>query len=1171
MSVMPRLLALTLLALLPWLPAGAQEATAEERLDLAEVRALREQVEGDATLEDDVRARALALYDEAISALQTAALDEERAEDLERERAGVSRLVDSLRRRLEEPPVEPTLALPEETTAAEADGLLARERARLNANRAALKNLDQLAEERSASRSEVSRRLGSLDQEIDTLNDELRASGQRELHPAERDALRKSVLARRQRARQEVGTLRARLSLLDAQATLLPWRRDQAQRRVDRSEKLVSLLRAETRRLSHLESEALLQRVRKQCAEASLLSETLAAVAVETEGYAETLWGPQGIVIESERVTRGLVNARKHLSDLERTVQLLRRKFDAYGHRGSVARWWPDVPDDFPEPGQIERHLRRVEQLLPEVQHESIRLEQVRSDASRFGLEVLADLEAEASGEKLAELRHEARELLETRRELLDRLIQAGGRYSNQLVEFEALASYFTAEVERVEAFLYEHLLFVRSVPKPLIPRPADLGRALTWELSPSSWWGVLRALGEAAGTRPGAALLLAVAFVLLLGGRPWIRRRMEARASQVAEPETDSFGATIAALVHTLLLAAPLPLAFGLAGYVLRGVEASVFLHAAGVSFGYMASVTVLLELTRHFLAPHGLAEAHFGWPERLVLRLRRAFLWREVVFLALLFWSLHLVAAGMRLDSPDEPQLYNNTLGRTIFVVALTFLGVSLLALFRPKKGADPPPEGSRLIRWHKLYVYTYPLVVLATLLPVALAVFGFYLTGFLLAYQMLRTLRLLLVVGLLGGLMMRWRVASLHRVQAQAGEDLPTKAAAQVWPAAQAQVRGLSRFVVLLVLGVGLFGIWSEASPVLQIMTRIQIWPHIAMLEAPDGDALRPVGTEVVGEGGPVAPEAGGEGGPERAPETPAVPVPGVAASSGGSEAVVDSVLTLWGLFQAMLAGLITLVLVKNIPGLFEMTVRARTRLDPGAQVAFSTLVRYAIMILGFSIAFGYLGISWSKIQWLAAALTFGLGFGLQEIVANFVSGLILLTERPVRVGDAVTIGTLQGRVSRIQIRATTITLWDRSEMVVPNKDFITQQLINWTLTDSKRRIEIPVRLAYGTDLDLARETLLACARENPDVLGDPAPGVLVLEFGTDAIRMELRYFVDFGEGLKSRDAIHVAIDRAFREKGISMALPKLEVSLPPGAAGGTGPGPDASSGSGGERSA
>jgi potassium efflux system protein len=197
---------------------------------------------------------------------------------------------------------------------------------------------------------------------------------------------------------------------------------------------------------------------------------------------------------------------------------------------------------------------------------------------------------------------------------------------------------------------------------------------------------------------------------------------------------------------------------------------------------------------------------------------------------------------------------------------------------------------------------------------------------------------------------------------------------------------------------------------------------------------------------------------------------------------------------------------------------------------------------------SIAFGLLGISWSKIQWLAAALTVGLGFGLQEIVANFVSGLILLMERPVRVGDAVTVGNLQGRVSRIQIRATTITLWDQSEMIVPNKEFITTKLINWTLSNSRRRIEIPLRVAYNADLEKVKRILVQVAKEHPDVLKDTEPQALLLEFGDDAIKIELRYFVDFGMGVRTRDELQMRIDRAFREAGIEFALPRLNIEIP-----------------------
>jgi potassium efflux system protein len=188
------------------------------------------------------------------------------------------------------------------------------------------------------------------------------------------------------------------------------------------------------------------------------------------------------------------------------------------------------------------------------------------------------------------------------------------------------------------------------------------------------------------------------------------------------------------------------------------------------------------------------------------------------------------------------------------------------------------------------------------------------------------------------------------------------------------------------------------------------------------------------------------------------------------------------------------------------------------------------------------FGLLGITWSKIQWLAAALTFGLGFGLQEIVANFVSGLILLVERPVRVGDVVTIGNLMGKVTRIQIRATTITLWDRSEMIVPNKEFITTKLVNWTLSDSKRRIEIPIRIVYGADLERVKDILVAIAKDHPSILDDPEPHALILNFGDDAIHLELRFVVDFGQGLTVKDQVQMSIDRAFQDAGIAFALPQ-----------------------------
>ena len=136
---------------------------------------------------------------------------------------------------------------------------------------------------------------------------------------------------------------------------------------------------------------------------------------------------------------------------------------------------------------------------------------------------------------------------------------------------------------------------------------------------------------------------------------------------------------------------------------------------------------------------------------------------------------------------------------------------------------------------------------------------------------------------------------------------------------------------------------------------------------------------------------------------------------------------------------------------------------------------------MIIIGASIAFASLGMSWSKLQWLFTALSVGLGFGMQEIFGNFVSGIIILFERPVRVGDMVTIGSFNGTVSKIRIRATTLIDNDRKEVIVPNKAFITERVVNWALTSSMTRLVISVGVAYGSDLELVKRLLLQAAEE------------------------------------------------------------------------------------------
>jgi potassium-dependent mechanosensitive channel len=275
----------------------------------------------------------------------------------------------------------------------------------------------------------------------------------------------------------------------------------------------------------------------------------------------------------------------------------------------------------------------------------------------------------------------------------------------------------------------------------------------------------------------------------------------------------------------------------------------------------------------------------------------------------------------------------------------------------------------------------------------------------------------------------------------------------------------------------------------------------------------------------------------------------------APDGSSMAVP---VTLAGVLLGLLALALMTVGARNLPGLVEIGLLSRTRIDAASRYAITSVLRYAIVIFGLLVGLSLLGLRWSQLQWLAAALTFGLAFGLQEIFANFVSGLILLFERPFRVGDVITVGEFSGRVTRIRTRATTIQDFDNREIVIPNKNFITGQLTNWTLTDTTTRVTIKVGVAYGTDPARVHELLLSVAHEQPLVLSEPEPKSWFLAFGASSLDFELRVYVaNVADRLPVQDALNTRIAALFAEHGIVIAFPQLDLHVrelplpPPGA--------------------
>ncbi|WGE59914.1 mechanosensitive channel MscK [Actinobacillus equuli] len=263
---------------------------------------------------------------------------------------------------------------------------------------------------------------------------------------------------------------------------------------------------------------------------------------------------------------------------------------------------------------------------------------------------------------------------------------------------------------------------------------------------------------------------------------------------------------------------------------------------------------------------------------------------------------------------------------------------------------------------------------------------------------------------------------------------------------------------------------------------------------------------------------------------------------------AKGVVMESITLLNLLVAFGILFVTYVLIRNLSGLLEALVFSNLKLSQGTPYTVTTLLTYLLIVLGATLAFATLGMSWSKLQWLFTALSVGLGFGMQEIFANFVSGIIILFERPVRIGDMITIGTFNGTVSKIRIRATTLIDNDKKEVIVPNKAFITERIVNWALTTSMTRLVIQVGVAYGSDLDLVKRLLLQAAEENTSVLKDPAPVAYFLTFGASTLDHELRVHVgQILDRTRTIDELNRRINQLFAEHNIEIAFNQLDVFI------------------------
>lgn len=586
--------------------------------------------------------------------------------------------------------------------------------------------------------------------------------------------------------------------------------------------------------------------------------------------------------------------------------------------------------------------------------------------------------------------------------------------------------------------------------------------------------------------------LVLALLVVVHTAYRKRIKQRLFTLNEDVGHFRRDTVYHTPKAIALSALNVLPVPVVLAALGTLL-GRSEDAGMPVIGAALLKLSVAWFVLHLLYRVLDPKGIAVRHFRWEARLVHRLHR--LTRNLA------WITLPVVLIISLNAEVPEQQTNDVIGRLMMMTGMLVLS----ALLGRMMWRSEPLYNSRVLHFTAMLVLT--------LTPLALAgmtYWGYHYTSTKLADRFIDTLYLIVLWMLVEGTVVRnlsvagrrlaYQRAMAKREAAQnregqdneAGIEIPEMDIQQI----NQQSLRLTKLGILVLFGILVYFVWSDLVSAAYYLESVTLWEY----------------------------------------------------ASGTPENPSTTAMTAGDVLGALLIVVFTVTLARNLPGLLEILVLSRMKLEQGSSYAITTLLSYIIISIGVISGLSALGVSWDKLQWLVAALSVGLGFGLQEIFANFVSGLIILFEKPIRIGDVVTIGELSGTVNRIRIRATTITDFDRKEIIVPNKTFVTDHLINWSLSDTITRVIIKVGVAYGSDLAKTKELMMQAATSNPRVLKDPEPLVLFLNFSDSTLEHELRIHVrELIDRNMAIDEINREIDRLFEENGIEIAFRQLDINL------------------------
>ena len=1082
-------------------PATADAGVA---LTVEQLQTQKKQIAQSQELSEDVKAKIVEIYDRALAQLKSAGEFEVKRQQYGQQRKNAPDNLEKTKELLgaKGAPAAPQVAAG--TTLTEAEQALAAARLALEEARKNVANWESEPKTRADRRTRIPEELNTLRQKLEETKAKLAlppAEGQsNELAQANRILL----LAQQRALENQIAANTEELLSYDAGSELLAAQRDLAARRQSSAENVVEFWQQKVGDLRQKQAEAAKSEAIRAREETT--HPAIQAIAEKNAELAET----------QASLANKVQTVAKYSEEIEAKLEAVKKSFAETRARVDTAGQVTDVMGMFllgereklPSIGPNERQIRNRPSEISLAQFRWMERDREWSDLGDLADEldaILAGLDPNVAESQRQAIEKEAINSYDSQRKLLRATADLYGDYSTKLANLDATERQYVETVRSYADFIDASILWVKSSPAlRLSDLPTNIS-AVRWLLSPANWRRSALALWADFQKNVSlylAALLVIVSLVVL---HPRAHAGVEALSEKVRQVQTDSFGHTLKALGLTIFLAATWPaILLVIQNRLSAAAGDHDFSQALATSLLGLVPIVFALCFLRHFAMPRGLAQDHLRMRQEPLSFFRRVLGWY-----LLLTVPITLIVQLMQNQQTSE-QWYNSA-GRLFFMAGLIVLSLLLLLLLRPTGTLMEPYLRQRRGSWlERLRYLWYPLCFVLPAAFAVLAGLGYFYAARHLYEKLVVTMVLILLTILVRAMFVRWlmvaqrRLALLERQKREAAEL--AEGQSESAPAAEPtqgkakddettifqisrQTRRLIDVTTLLFPAAGIWYVWNDVLPALNALAERRLWRM---------DAETPV--------------------------------------------TVGSVAT------ALVIVALTVIVTRNAPGLLEIIILRRLPLDRGIRFAITTIFRYILVVVGTVLAFTEIGIGWSKVQWLIAAMTVGLGFGLQEIFANFVSGLIILFEQPIRVDDVVTIGEVTGNVSKIRIRATTIRRWDQRELVVPNKEFITGRLINWTLSDNVLRREFVVGIAYGSDVAKAERTLLEVARANPLVLAEPKPTVIFKGFGDNSLEFELRVYISgIDNYVPVWHNVNCAIDEAFRKAGIEIAFPQRDIHI------------------------